>query len=113
MVLVAGSTSISDADDVTPRAIRAAGAEVVQFGSRWNGKPAAPRLPGREADRGSARCVRGRQRNAFDLVLPRLAAGERLTRHDLLASATGAARLAPMPFRGRAGSVRPPRRMVK
>lgn len=87
MVLCTGGMSV-DPDDRTPGAIRAAGVDVVSYG--------APVLPGamfllgyyEKEDRtipvlGLPGCVMYAKRTIFDLVLPRVLAGERLTKEDL------------------------------
>jgi molybdenum cofactor cytidylyltransferase len=85
MVLVAGETSIMDTDDITPRAIKAIGGEIVHHG--------VPVEPGNlfllaYRDKipivGAPGCARSKSYNVVDMVLPRLAAGERLTRRDLV-----------------------------
>jgi molybdopterin biosynthesis enzyme len=90
MVLIGGETSIMDADDVTPGAIRAAGAEVVQYGVpaepgsllllAYHGQVPILGLPG---------CAKSSRPNLIDQLLPRIATGERLTRSDLLALGHG------------------------
>jgi molybdopterin biosynthesis enzyme len=85
MILVAGETSVMDIDDITPRAIRTVGGEIIHHG--------VPVEPGNLLllayyDQipivGAPGCARSRSYNVVDMVLPRLAAGERLTRRDLL-----------------------------
>jgi molybdopterin biosynthesis enzyme len=85
MILIAGETSIMDLDDITPRAIRAIGGEIVHYG--------VPVEPGNLlllAYRhevpivGAPGCAKSRSYNVVDMVLPRLAAGERLTRRELI-----------------------------
>lgn len=85
MILIAGETSIMDPDDITPRAIKAIGGEIVHHG--------APVEPGNLlllAYRnhipivGAPGCAKSKSYNVVDMVLPRLAAGERLTRRDLI-----------------------------
>ena len=83
MVLCTGGMSV-DPDDRTPAAIRAARVEVVSYG--------APVLPGAMflmAYTGDGRpvcglpgCVMYAKATAFDLVLPRIAAGVELTKKD-------------------------------
>lgn len=84
MILVAGKTSIADEDDLVPRAIRAVGGEIIRHGvpvepgsllllAYWGRIPVVG-VPG---------CVKGRRLNAFDLLLPRLLAGVRLSASDL------------------------------
>jgi molybdenum cofactor cytidylyltransferase len=96
MVIIAGETSIMDIDDVTPRGIVQAGGEIEHYGApvepgnlmllaylpALDGGPAVPVL-------GAPGCVRSRDTNVVDLVLPRLLAGEHLVREDILALADG------------------------
>jgi molybdopterin biosynthesis enzyme len=94
LVIVAGETSIMDRDDITPLGIRAAGATIEHYG--------APVEPGNllllayltRADRtipvlGAPGCVRSRDINIVDLVLPRLMTGERVRRSDIIALGHG------------------------
>jgi molybdopterin biosynthesis enzyme len=85
MILIAGETSIMDVDDVTPRAITAIGGEIIHHG--------VPVEPGNlfllayhheTPIVGAPGCARSKSYNVVDMVLPRLAAGERLTRRDLI-----------------------------
>lgn len=85
MVLIAGETSIMDTDDITPRAIKAVGGEIVHHG--------VPVEPGNlmllayhhnVPIVGAPGCARSKSYNVVDMVLPRLAAGERLGRRDLI-----------------------------
>jgi molybdenum cofactor cytidylyltransferase len=89
-VILAGETSIMDVDDVTPRGIQAAGGTIEVYG--------APVEPGNLlllAYRGSVPiigapgCVKSRDTNVVDLILPRLLSGERVTRADVIALANG------------------------
>jgi molybdenum cofactor synthesis domain-containing protein len=83
MVVVTGGMSV-DPDDRTPAGIRAAGAEVVTYGApifpgamfllAYIGDIPVLGLPG---------CVMYHQTSIFDLVVPRLVAGERLGRQDI------------------------------
>jgi len=84
MVVLTGGMSV-DPDDRTPAAIRAAGAQVVTYG--------APTFPGAMfmlaylADipvLGLPGCVMYHRTSIFDLVVPRLLAGDRLTREDIV-----------------------------
>jgi molybdopterin biosynthesis enzyme len=88
-IAVTGGMSV-DPDDQTPAAIRATGAEVVSYGAptypgamfmlAWlDGVPILG-LPG---------CVMYYKASIFDLVVPRLLAGERLTRRDIVALGHG------------------------
>ncbi|HCG64587.1 MAG TPA: molybdopterin-binding protein, partial [Sphaerochaeta sp.] len=83
MILCTGGMSV-DPDDRTPAAIKATGAEIICYGapvlpgamfllSYLNGIPVLG-LPG---------CVMYSRRTAFDLVLPSLMAGIRLTSEDI------------------------------
>jgi molybdenum cofactor cytidylyltransferase len=94
LLIVAGETSIMDRDDVTPRAIQLAGGRIEHYG--------APVEPGNllllgYLDTptaaipvlGAPGCVRSRDTNIVDLLLPRLLAGEQITRQDIVALGHG------------------------
>ncbi|MFN8500927.1 molybdopterin-binding protein [Kouleothrix sp.] len=94
LVIVAGETSIMDRDDVTPQGIRMAGGRVEHYG--------APVEPGnllllayigagdaRIPVLGAPGCVRSRDTNIVDLLLPRLLAGEYIARRDIVALGHG------------------------
>lgn len=84
MVICTGGMSV-DPDDRTPLAIKNTGAEIVTYG--------APVLPGamfmlayyegRVPVLGLPGCVMYAKRTIFDLVLPRIATGEKLKKEDL------------------------------
>lgn len=84
MILCTGGMSV-DPDDRTPAAISSTGAEVVTYG--------VPVLPGamfmlaylnnQIPIMGLPGCVMFCSRTVFDLVLPRVITGEKLTRRDL------------------------------
>jgi molybdopterin biosynthesis enzyme len=83
MIVVTGGMSV-DPDDRTPAAIRAAGAQIVTYG--------APTFPGamfmlayigNVPVLGLPGCVMYYKTSVFDLVVPRLLAGERLRREDI------------------------------
>lgn len=91
LIITAGETSVVDIEDVTPRGVRLAGGQVEHYG--------APVEPGNllllaylgdgtnEAGLpvlGAPGCVRSRDANIVDLLLPRLMAGERIGRRDIL-----------------------------
>lgn len=89
MIAVTGGMSV-DPDDVTPAAIRAAGGRVISYG--------APTLPGAMFMLayigdipvvGLPGCVMYHKSSIFDLVVPRILAGELLTREDILKLAYG------------------------
>jgi len=83
MIVVTGGMSV-DPDDVTPAGIREAGATIISYG--------APVLPGAmfliayKNDvpiLGLPGCVMYNKRTVFDLILPRIAAGEKIKREDI------------------------------
>lgn len=89
LILVSGGMSV-DPDDVTPSGVRAAGGEIVLYGAPvlpgsmfmlayLNGTPVLG-LPG---------CVMFNKTTIFDLVLPRLLAGENIARRDVTAMGYG------------------------
>jgi molybdopterin biosynthesis enzyme len=88
-IVVTGGMSV-DPDDRTPAAIRAAGADIVCYG--------APVLPGAMflvgylgavPILGLPGCVMYHKTSIFDLVVPRLLAGDRLVRKDIVALGHG------------------------
>ncbi|WP_160689805.1 molybdopterin-binding protein [Clostridium sp. C2-6-12] len=83
MIIVTGGMSV-DPDDVTPAGIREAGAEIISYG--------APVLPGAmfliayKNDipiLGLPGCVMYNKTTVFDLILPKIMAGERIKRQDI------------------------------
>jgi Probable molybdopterin binding domain len=89
LITVTGGMSV-DPDDVTPAGIRAAGGRVVTYG--------APVLPGamfmlayigQAAIMGLPGCVMYHGSSIFDLVLPRVLAGEVIERRDFVSLAHG------------------------
>ena len=89
LIAVTGGMSV-DPDDQTPTAIRATGADVVTYGAptypgamfmlaHLDGVPVVG-LPG---------CVMYHKASIFDLVIPRLLAGEKVTRRDIVAFGHG------------------------
>jgi len=84
MIAVTGGMSV-DPDDLTPAAIRAAGGEIVSYG--------APVLPGAMFMLayidgipivGLPGCVMYHRASIFDLVIPKLLAGESVTKSDIV-----------------------------
>ncbi|MGD9976094.1 MAG: molybdopterin-binding protein, partial [Desulfatirhabdiaceae bacterium] len=83
MVVLTGGMSV-DPDDQTPASIRATGADVVAYGApvfpgamfmlAWLGDIPILGLPG---------CVMYYQTSIFDLIVPRILAGDRVTREDI------------------------------
>lgn len=89
MITVTGGMSV-DPDDVTPSGIRACGGRVVTYG--------APMLPGAMfmlaylgdvPVLGLPGCVMYHQTSIFDVMLPRILAGEEITREDIVRLAHG------------------------
>lgn len=89
-VIIAGETSIMDASDVTPTGIVQAGGRIEVYG--------APVEPGNllllayannVPIMGAPGCVKSRDTNVVDLILPRLLAGERVRKRDIVALANG------------------------
>jgi molybdenum cofactor synthesis domain-containing protein len=89
MVMVTGGMSV-DPDDQTPASIRAAGGQVITYG--------APIFPGAMfmlatigdvLVAGLPGCVMYYQASIFDIVIPRLLAGEPVTREDIAAMGHG------------------------
>lgn len=89
MIVLTGGMSV-DPDDRTAAGIRSAGAEVVTYG--------APTLPGAMfmlayigdiPVLGLPGCVMYHRTSIFDLIVPRLLAGERLQREDIVALGHG------------------------
>lgn len=94
IIITAGETSVVDRDDVIPRAVRRLGGEIAHYG--------APVEPGNllllaylhhAVDTipliGAPGCVRSRDQNIVDLILPRLMANERLGRREIAALGLG------------------------
>lgn len=83
MIVVTGGMSV-DPDDLTPASIRAAGGEVVTYGSpTFPGAMFMLAYIGNIPVVGVPGCVMYHKATVFDLVFPRILAGERLTRSDM------------------------------
>ena len=85
LILLAGETAIMDAQDIVPRALVRAGGHVESVG--------APVDPGNLLMLayindvpivGAPGCARSKKVNIVDWILPRLLAGDRLTRRDII-----------------------------
>ena len=83
LIVTTGGMSV-DPDDVTPAGIKAAGGEIIAYG--------APTLPGamfmlaymgQTPVLGLPGCVMYHKNTIFDLLIPRILAGERLQRRDI------------------------------
>jgi hypothetical protein len=89
-VILAGETSIMDASDVTPGGIVQAGGRIEAYGAPV--EPGNLFLLGYLNDLpvvGAPGCVKSRDINVVDLILPRLLAGERIEKKDIAALANG------------------------
>jgi molybdenum cofactor synthesis domain-containing protein len=83
LIIITGGMSV-DPDDVTPTGIRQSGADIISYG--------APVLPGSMflvaykeeiPILGLPGCVMYNSRTIFDLILPRILAGEKISRQDI------------------------------
>ena len=90
LILLAGETAIMDSHDIVPRAVERAGGTVESVG--------APVDPGNLLMLaylddvpvvGAPGCARSKKINIVDWILPRLLAGDRLTRRDIVALGHG------------------------
>ncbi|HXV63399.1 MAG TPA: molybdopterin-binding protein [Vicinamibacteria bacterium] len=90
LVVLAGDTAIMDRHDIAPRAVERAGGRIEAFG--------APVDPGNLLMLayiddvpvvGAPGCARSRKTNVVDWVLPRLLAGDRLGRDDIVEFGAG------------------------
>lgn len=84
MILVSGGMSV-DPDDRTPGAIAAAGADIVSYGTPM--LPGSMLLVGYMGEVpifGLPGCVMHDPYTSFDVLLPRVLAGDRLTRDDII-----------------------------
>jgi len=89
MVLVCGGMSV-DADDTSPAGIRQSGATVVVRGTPiFPGAMFMLAYLGEVPVLGLPACVLHDPTTVFDLVLPRLLAGERLTREEIISRGVG------------------------
>lgn len=90
MLIVAGQTSIMDEEDVTPRGLRHAGAEVALHGAPVEpGNLLALAYTPEKPIMCAPGCARSPSHNVIDMVLPRLLAGERLDRKDIATLGAG------------------------
>jgi len=90
LILIAGISAIIDGDDVVPTALRAAGGDVAHFGVTVDpGSLLMLGYIGAVPVLGAPSCIKSAKTNVIDWLLPRLLAGERLTRADLVAMGHG------------------------
>lgn len=89
-IIIAGETSIMHASDVTPSGIVAAGGAVELYGAPVEpGNLLLLAYAGTLPIIGAPGCVKSRDTNVVDLILPRLLAGERVGKQDVIALANG------------------------
>jgi len=85
MILIVSMTAIIDRHDVAPAAIEMSGGRVEHFGVPVDpGNLLLVGYHGATPIIGVPGCCRSPKINAFDIVLPRLLAGDRLTRRELV-----------------------------
>jgi molybdenum cofactor cytidylyltransferase len=85
LIVLAGETAIMDRYDIAPRAIERAGGEVTCFGAPVDpGNLLMVGYLGNIPVLGAPGCARSRKVNVVDWVLPRLLAGDHLTRRDVM-----------------------------
>ncbi len=84
LLILAGETAIMDRHDIAPRAVERAGGEVECFGAPVDpGNLLLLAYHGDVPIVGAPGCARSPKRNIVDLMLPRLLAGDRLSRADV------------------------------
>ena len=85
LILLAGETAIMDAHDIVPRAVERAGGRVESVGAPVDpGNLLMLAYIGDVPIVGAPGCARSRKINIVDWILPRLLAGDRLTRRDII-----------------------------
>jgi molybdenum cofactor cytidylyltransferase len=90
LIVLAGETAIMDRQDIVPRAIEQAGGQVEVFGAPVDpGNLLMIAYLGNVPVLGAPGCARSRKTNVIDWVLPRLLAGDRLLRSDIVALGAG------------------------
>ncbi len=90
MIILAGETSIMDAQDITPRGIERAGGTIELYGAPVEpGNLLLLAYRGAVPVMGAPGCVKSRETNVVDLILPRLLVGEHVSRADVIDLAAG------------------------
>jgi molybdenum cofactor cytidylyltransferase len=90
LILFAGETAIMDAHDIVPRAVERAGGHVESVGAPVDpGNLLMLAYLGDVPVVGAPGCARSRKINIVDWILPRLLAGDRLSRKDIIALGHG------------------------
>lgn len=90
LILLASVSAIIDREDVVPSALREAGGSITHFGVAVD--PGSLMMLGYLGDVpivGAPGCIKSPKTNVIDWILPRLLAGERLTRADLVVMGHG------------------------
>ncbi|MEZ4671506.1 MAG: molybdopterin-binding protein [Anaerolineae bacterium] len=85
LIIIAGVSAIIDRHDIVPSALEAAGGSVTHFGVPVD--PGSLLMLGYRGDTpviGAPGCIKSLKTNVIDWILPRLLAGERLTRAHLV-----------------------------
>jgi molybdenum cofactor cytidylyltransferase len=84
LIILAGETTIMDRRDLVPRAVERAGGQVERLGAPVDpGNLFMLAYLGDTPVLGAPGCARSRKTNIADWVLPRLLAGDHLTRADI------------------------------
>jgi molybdenum cofactor cytidylyltransferase len=90
LIIIAGISAIIDDHDLVPSALRIAGGDVAHFGVPVDpGSLLMLGYVGAVPVLGAPGCIKSPKTNVIDWLLPRLLAGERLTRTDLVAMGHG------------------------
>lgn len=85
MLILAGETAIMDRHDIAPRAVENAGGEVTCYGAPVDpGNLLMLAYHGRVPIMGAPGCARSPKQNIVDLLLPRLLAGDQLSRTHIV-----------------------------
>jgi molybdenum cofactor cytidylyltransferase len=85
LILLAGETAIMDEDDIVPRAVGRVGGHVESTGAPVDpGNLLMLAYIGDVPVVGAPGCARSKKINIVDWILPRLLAGDRLTRRDIV-----------------------------
>jgi hypothetical protein len=105
LVLLAGETAIMDEHDIVPRAVERAGGRVESVGAPVDpGNLLMLAYLGDVPVVGAPGCARSKKINIVDWILPRLLAGDRLARRDIIALGHGGL-LQDIPERGMPRSI--------
>lgn len=90
LLLLAGDTAIMDRHDIAPIAVEQAGGHIESFGAPVDpGNLLLLAYLGNRPIVGAPGCARSPKDNIVDIVLPRLLAGDHLTKDDIIAYALG------------------------